>query len=153
VFGIWLAQGIANGPNADPGGKILHQLEVASQALPNDAQISFRSDGEPKWDSCDGRPGTFGWTDVTVRISFRSRSANALVIAHADKSLHQMGWISDYSNAVNGGTQIGWNRVLDNGSVAIVQLTRAARYPGGPQPAEWELDAVAPPVGPRASGC
>lgn len=152
VLAIWFARAAASSPNADPGGRILNQLRTASQALPGDAQVIYRNDIEPNWDSCDGRPGTFGWDNVVVQIHFQSRTGTAALVDHADRMLRGLGWTSDYKNVVNGGPQVGWSRRLENGSLAKAQLTNVAPDQGGASQ-DWDLFVTAPPVGPRVSGC
>ena len=65
VFNAGSVFGLATG--GDPGGRILGELKPAALAVPDDAKIRYRHDVEPKWDSCDGRQGTFGWDDVVLQ--------------------------------------------------------------------------------------
>lgn len=149
---FWFVREVANGPHADPGGRILNQLRTAAQALPADAQVTYRNDLEPKWDSCDGRSGTFGWDDVVVQIHFQSRTGTATLVDHADRTFRSLGWNSDYHDAVKGDPQVGWSRSLDNGSMAKAQLTANVPNPTGVDRV-WDLFVSAPPVGTRVSGC
>ena len=75
VLTAWFIRDVIGGPEADPGGRILRTLRDTGQALPSDAHVLYRYDLEPKWDSCDGRPGTFGWDNVVVQIHFESRGS------------------------------------------------------------------------------
>ena len=125
----------------DPGGRILSELQTAVAALPADATVIYRNDVEPHWDSCDGRPGTFGWDNVVVQIHFSSPSAPAGMFANAVSQMTARGWTvrdrHDYTDLV-------WTRQLRNGTEAKAQLSEV----GG-----WTIYAFAPPIGPRASGC
>ena len=152
ALGIWFARAAVNGPEADPGGRILHQLQTVSAALPSDAQVIYRNEGEPKWDSCDGRPGTFGWDSVVIQIHFPSRTTTTTVVQRADQKLHGLGWSSEDHRDVSGATQIGWTRQLDNGSLARAQLTNVIPHQGSTSQ-EWDFYATAPPVGRQASRC
>src|ERR1700674_1015084 len=149
---LWFVGNAIAGPIADPGGRILHALRSTKQALPNDAHVLYRSDLEPKWDSCDGRSGTFGWDNVVVQIHFESGSSTDAVVHGASQAFRTLGWQQDYVNNQSTFVQVGWTRRLDNGSIAKAQLSSAvpaqsAAWPG------WELFVTAPPVGPQASGC
>jgi hypothetical protein len=145
---MFLGYWILWGPNGDPGGRVLRQLQPAAQALPSDAHVIYRYDLEPKWDSCDGRQGTFGWDDVIVQIHFDSRTPTTALFEHADETLHRLGWSQKYDN----GSQVGWTKQLINGSVANAQLSNAVPDQGGTTQ-KWDLYVGAPPIGTRASGC
>jgi hypothetical protein len=136
------------GPSGDPGGQVLHQLQPAAQALPSDARVMYRYDLEPKWDSCDGRQGTFGWDDVILDIHFKSKTPATAVFGHADETFHRLGWSREYDT----GEQVGWTRRLVSGSVARAQLSKAVPDQGGTTQ-EWDLYVGAPPIGTRSSGC
>jgi hypothetical protein len=143
-LGFW----ILRGPEADPGGRVLHQLQPAAQALPSDAHVIYRYDLEPKWDSCDGRPGTFGWDNVILQIHFESRTPTLALVEHADQTLRRLGW----SHVYDTGGQVGWTKQLDSGSVANAQLSNAVPDQGGTTQ-KWDLFVGAPPIGPQVSGC
>jgi hypothetical protein len=152
VLTAWFIRGVIGGPEADPGGRILHALRATAQALPGDAQVLYRYDLEPKWDSCDGRPGTFGWDNVVVQIHFESRSSNDAVVQQADRTFRGLGWNPDYVNNQPTFIQVGWTRRLDNGSVAKAQLSDGVPDQSAATP-RWDLFVTAPPVGPQVSGC
>ena len=137
--GIWLW--IAAQPTGDPGGQVLDQLRPATVALPQDAKIAYRNDVEPRWDSCDGRPGTYGWDDVVVQVHFTTAAPDFEVRANADTALRRIGWQPD------GNYPVGsfWTKVLANGTTAKASLDHGQDA--------WDLFVLAPPVGQRASGC
>jgi hypothetical protein len=152
VLAAWFIRSVIVGPEADPGGRILHTLRTAAQALPADAQVLYSYDLEPKWDSCDGRPGTFGWDDVVVQVHFESRSSTDAVVQRADRTFRGLGWKPDYVNNQPTHIQVGWTRWLDNGSIAKAQLSDEVPDRSAATP-RWDLVVTAPPVGPQASGC
>jgi hypothetical protein len=141
-----------DGPAADPGGRILHSLRATAQALPNDAHVLYRHDLEPKWDSCDGRAGTFGWDNVVVQIHFESASSTDAVLLRADQTFRGLGWSPDYVHDQSTIIQAGWTTRLDNGSLAKAQLSKGLPDQSAAAP-RWDLFVTAPPVGPQASGC
>ncbi len=141
-----------SGPEADPGGRILDTLRGAAQALPSDAHVLYWHDFEPKWDSCDGRPGTFGWDNVDVQIRFGSRRPTGAVLRWADQTLRGLGWRPDYVNKQSAFIQVGWTRRLDNGAIARAQLSNGLPDQSAAT-LRWDLFVTAPPVGPQASGC
>jgi hypothetical protein len=149
---IWFIKAVVYGPEADPGGRILHTLESAAQAVPGDANVLYRNDVEPKWDSCDGRPGTFGWDNVDVQIHFESASSAGSLVQWADQHLRRLGWSRTYTNNQATFIQVGWTRTLENGAIATAQLSSAVTDQNRAKP-RWDLYITAPPVGPRSSGC
>jgi hypothetical protein len=149
---VWFVRDAISGPDADPGRRILHTLGASAQALPRDAHVLYRYDLEPKWDSCDGRPGTFGWDNVVVQIHFESSSPTDAVVQGADQTFRELGWNPDYVNNQRTFIQVGWTRRLDNGSMAKAQLSNGGPNQSAGSP-RWDLFVTAPPVGPQASGC
>ena len=149
---VWFVRGAINGPDADPGGRILRTLGASAQALPSDAHVLYRYDLEPKWDSCDGRPGTFGWNNVVVQIHFESSSPADAVVQGADQTFRELGWDPDYGNNQSTFIQVGWTKRLDTGSMAKAQLSNVVPDQIGVTP-RLDLFVTAPPVGPKASGC
>jgi hypothetical protein len=133
------------GSTGDPGGRILGELQPASTAIAPDAKIRYRHDDEPRWDSCDGRPGTFGWNDAVMQIHFASALSSTAVSSHANAALLGLGWKAVY----NSGVQVGWQKRLTNSSYAHAQITDDNQIDLG----TWTLFVSAPPAGQRASGC
>lgn len=135
-------------PSGDPGGRILGELRPATAAVPGAATIAYRQEVEPRWDSCDGRPGTFGWDDVVVIVHFTTALSAETVKAHADAALRPLGWMPDSSQRQGDVSSYSWTKELGNGTTATVQVSHE-----GQDPRAWDLGAGAPPVGPRVSGC
>ena len=141
-----ISAAISPGPSTgDPGGRILSELRPVGYAIPRDAQILYRNDVEPHWDSCDARPGTFGWDPVVVQIHFRSGLSPDDVESNADAQLRKLGWSSAYQYSAPA-IAWGWTKQLRNVTEAKAQLEVEAD-------GAWTLIALAPPVGPRAHGC
>jgi hypothetical protein len=149
---LWFLGNAIAGPTADPGGRILGALRSTKQALPNDAHVLYGNDLEPKWDSCDGRSGTFGWDNVVVQIHFESGGSTDTVVQAASQAFGTLGWQQEYVNNQRTFVQVGWTRRLDNGSIAKAQLSSAVPDRNAARP-RWDLFVTAPPVGPQASGC
>jgi hypothetical protein len=148
----WLVQTSIAVVAADPGGRILSTLRATERALPQDAHVLYRNELDPKWDSCDGRPGTFGWDNIVVQIHFESQSSIDAVVQGADQAFRRLGWNPDYVNNQPTFIQVGWTRRLDRGSVAKAQLSDGVPDHSAATP-RWDLFVTAPPVGPQVSGC
>jgi len=148
----WFVRASIVGPTADPGGRILNTLEATEAALPQDSRVLYRHELEPNWDSCDGRPGTFGWDNIVVQIHFESQSSSDAVVQGVDRAFRRLGWNPDYVNNQPTFIQVGWTRRLDNGSVAKAQLSDGVPDQSAATP-RWDLFVAAPPVGPQVSGC
>ncbi len=100
---------------------------------------------EPHQDSCDGRAGTQGWSEVVVQGSFRWAGSNEALFARVDSGLSALGW---NRTRIPGTTEAMWKKRLANGSVATTELTPSPL--GNPT---WEFVAIAPPAGRAATGC
>ncbi|MBX6750806.1 MAG: hypothetical protein IRY85_14230 [Micromonosporaceae bacterium] len=131
----------------DPGGRILTALTSVEVALPEDATAVNRQFLEPHWDSCDAFPGTEGWSDVMVLIDFQTDLAPEALGAKAGPALEAAGWVDDGVVPTPHGPSWRWTRTLDDGTVAHASLS------SGMLAGTWNLAAIAPPHGRRASGC
>ncbi len=123
----------------DPGGKIMAALSTADAAVPPDAVVAYRNDDGPRWDSCDGRDGTFGWNDVVYQVGFTSDRADADLVARADAALVKRGWTAHgIPTPVNGRLVDHWTRSVPGGSAtATARLDRTGD-------GSWILLAIAP---------
>lgn len=137
--------------NPDPGGARLKALNAATTAaLPSGAHVTLHGGGEPRWDSCDGRAGTFGWDDIVVDYEFTTEQPPGAMIAVAAGALQRLGWVvSERTSPL--GPSISGSRSVGAGDAMRVVLGPQQRVAGGP--VTWGLDGDAPPVGQRSSGC
>lgn len=124
----------------DPGGRTLTLVSTIQMAVPSGSFVVLSQSSEPYWDSCDGAAGTFGWGNVEAHFSFRTSMSLSELLTDVDANLQAVGW------APTGAAS--WERLVPSGT-ASASLTRE----GGPNSTRWDLDATAPPIGPRASGC
>jgi hypothetical protein len=124
----------------DPGGRRLHALESVRAAIPADAKVAFDHAVEPRWDSCDGRAGTFGWDDVVVDAEFSSRQSVRALSAHVAGVLRRAGWA-----VTNASGTVGATMQLPSGVTAQAMLTKDGSL--------FDLYAHLVPIGQRASGC
>jgi len=135
----------------DPGGRVLTVLRSVERAVPAHAQILGQHEHEPTWDSCDARPGTFGWNDVSVSTDFRAGGAPLAVVMAADRVLSTAGWRRVAVSRDPLGPVGRWSRPVPGGAEAAATLAVATR--GDSEAPYWELSALAPPQGRRAGGC
>jgi len=143
--------------SGDPGGKVLNQLAPAASALPGygTANLPWSSqpslsqpyliESEPSGDSCDGRAGTQGWSQVVVQGSFHWTGSHEALFVKVGSGLGVLGW---HRTPIPGQNEAIWKKRLDNGSTATATLNLSPL--GDP---EWEFVALAPPVGKAATGC
>jgi hypothetical protein len=146
VIGVAVYIALDHG-GGDPGGQTMGELRPVVEALPADAKILYRNDVEPQWDSCDGRPGTFGWNDVVVQVHFDSNTGPDGIFSHADSVLGSQGWRPLQLPSVPTVTQRMWTKSL-NGALPKVQIAKDSYGTSA-----WTLFAAAPPQGQRVSGC
>ena len=149
---VLLAAGVAywlhpKRSNPDPGGRILAQLARVAGALPSDATVLYRRDGEPTWDSCDGVGSTAGWTDASVTLGFTTGQTADLLLAHVQNVVASLGWGS-FARAPVPGLTASWSRDIDGSpGPARLQLSNSSGTGG------WLLLAQAPAIGRAVSGC
>ena len=122
-------------------------------AVPSDAKVQSHSTGGPIWDSCDGRPGTQGWSDVINSYQFTSARSAATVVENAEASMKIAGWKLTSTSASPLGPSVVWTKAVSSNVVAQAMLAVGTRGPSRHSPSFWDLVASAPPAGTRASGC
>ena len=139
----------SNHEDPDPGGRILNALQSVRRAVPPGADVTLRQQNGSTWDSCDGRTATFGWSNLTADVEFRSRKAPRLLLDDADKALRAAGW--QYANAQDSplGPGARWTRTVAGSTQASAILSPAT----GGNGTYWKLQALAPPLGQRTQGC
>ena len=135
----------------DPGGRILVALQPVEGAAPDDAVVVNRQESGAHWDSCDGRTGTFGWSDIRVIVAFHTTTQPDALISLVDRRMVAIGWTSGSTLTSPIGPGHEWTRTLGDGTKARASLSPWTFDNG--QTIRWELTAYAPPQGQRASGC
>lgn len=150
-------------PTGDPAGTVMDQLVPTVSALPGygtsalpwvkqipqSMVASYAIKLEPRHDSCDGRPGTQGWSQVVVQSRFRWSKSLAGLISFMRPRLSGLGWTAVHEPRPQDPPGQSWTKKLANGSRASLDVTQE----GGPSSSTWQLDAIANPVGRAASGC
>jgi hypothetical protein len=153
VIAVVIAVATAGGGhgNPDPGGVRLKALTAATAAaLPSDARVTLHGGGEPRWDSCDGRAGTFGWDDIMVDYQFTTEQPPGAMIAVTAGAWQRLGWaVSEQTSPL--GPSVSGAKSLATGDAMRVVLGPQQRVAGGA--VTWGVDGDAPPAGQRSSGC
>ena len=133
----------------DPGGRIMRTISAVDAGLPPHVRILIRQRHESSWDSCDGRPGTFGWDDISVWIRFGTGEARRDLMATVDARLRRTGWTLTGKDR----RSARWVRPAPTGK-AVALLSSAGSQGHGLH--VWELYSSAPAVGelpPLQQGC
>ena len=147
----------------DPGGSVMNQLVPTVSALPGygtsalpwvsqipqSLEASYAIKIEPFQSSCDGRPGTQGWTQVVVQAGFRWKGSLDALVSFMHVRLTELGWKVVHETRPQDPPGQSWTRRLANGSRGNLNVTQE----GGPTSSKWQLDATANPVGKAGSGC
>ncbi|MBN9609764.1 MAG: hypothetical protein BGO26_13360 [Actinobacteria bacterium 69-20] len=149
VAGAAVACGTRGDP--DPGGKILAALMTVEQAVPHDARITLHQEYEPRWDSCDGRADTAGWSNPIVIVQFTTDESADTLVADTNTTLLTQGWQLTTRSSTDFGPSVGWTRTAAGSTVANATLQPFTGSAG--RAITWELVATAPPNGRQASGC
>lgn len=156
-------------PPGDPGGQVMDQLAPSVSALPGfdtptihwvdeipqSLDASYAIKMEPHQDSCDGRAGTRGWSQVAVQAGFRWNHGLEALVRYMDPTMVRMGWtagpalktsITPTTTMVSTGT---WTKPLRNRTRAFASVTQEE----GAGSAVWQFVALGAPIGKAASGC
>src|SRR5262249_56336126 len=92
----------------DPGGRLMAKIAPVVTVVPGFAHghirwIAFPCDScqfpvtyaikvEPRWDSCDGMAGTFGWDPVVIQVGFRWTGSRHALVDLLEERLGARGW-------------------------------------------------------------
>lgn len=153
---VWLR----NQSNGDPGGQVMNQLTPAATSLPGYGTSAlpwvsqlptslvapYIIKMEPHQDSCDGRAGTQGWTQVVVQSKFRWEGDLPSLVVHMEPQLRATGWMLQPEPAGLSSPGAVWIKTLKNGTPASLNVSEE-------EPGYWELVAEGEPIGQAASGC
>jgi hypothetical protein len=153
-------------PGGDPGGRLMAKITLlvrvvpgfergripwgASSCLECQSPAPYARKTEPRWDSCDGLAGTFGWNSVAIQVGFRWTGSRRGLVDLLNARLGALGWAKS-------GAVPRWAGDQGPGSHWI--------SPPGPSPAEafaldppdqrhqWTAVIEAKPHGPLSHGC
>ncbi len=147
LFGL---AGFDQRSSPDPGHSRLVTLRGATlEVVGPGATVMLRTEQEPRWDACDGRTGTFGWTNVVALEEFVTSRAPLRVISAARSQLVRDGWTVSVKSAP--GLVLAAVRV-SGGFRSSVSLS--PDYDADGDIRYWSVIAGAPPAtGPRSHGC
>jgi hypothetical protein len=161
ALGGWFL--FTGGPGSgDPGGRIMQQLTPTASALPGYGTValpwvqelppsldaSYIIKIEPRPDSCDGRPGTQGWSPVAVQSRFQWGQGLPALIAYMEPRLAKLGWSIQAEPQLSVPPNQNWAKTLRNGTRANLSVTQE----GGSTSAVWQLVAQGASIG-ESTGC
>lgn len=147
----WATRAHLRSDGGDPGGARRAVASQARSALPQGAAVVQDGDGTSLRSSCDGRPGTEGWSDIVVSYRFTTAAPSASVLAHAASAMATQHWAAMGHLDSPLGPGLTWAKPVTAGVSARATLTLGSPGPG--QPTYWDLAAVVPPAGKAVSGC
>jgi len=150
-------------PSGDPGGTVMAQLTPTLaavpgygtpavpvvQEIPQSLDASYVILTEPHQDSCDGRPGTEGWSQVVVQARFRWSQGVAPLVAYMGPRRARSGWTVFPQPPTATPPTATWKKVLSDGGRGFLGVSQE----GGAGSTLWQFDATGDPVGTAASGC
>ena len=130
----------------DPGHRFMSALEPVLSAIPAGVHVMTEHRVDSRWDSCDGRPSTFGWDPVSVDAEFTTDAASRQVAGHFRAAMRQLGWAYDAKNSTDAAWM--WSRqVSGQTATTVLQIDKSW------DPPLWSLDAHTPPAAPPVTGC
>lgn len=150
VVVAWAAKAHSAVSGGDPQGARRAVARQILVALPPGARVTQNSDGTSRMDSCDGRPGTQGWSDIVVSYEFTVAEAPAAVLSGASTAMARAHWTMTRRLSSPLGSGLTWTKPVNSGVSARATLSPAT---GGPGQSSWDLTAVVPPAGKAVSAC
>jgi hypothetical protein len=153
----------SNTASGDPGGRLMDQLTPTVSSLPGygTAAVPWVSQKpqslaapyaikiEPYQDSCDGRAGTQGWSQVVVQAGFTWTKGFSTLISYMDPRLTKLGWSLVAHPPPSDPPSRDWTKKLNNGAKADLNIEEFQ----GNLSSHWQLDTTTRPVGKAVSGC
>lgn len=104
--GAWIRSHTHAG--GDPGGRLMAKIAPMVRVIPGFEHghipwIGFPCDSckfpvtyaikvEPRWDSCDGMAGTFGWDPVVIQVGFPWNGSGHALVGLLNERLGARGW-------------------------------------------------------------
>lgn len=149
----------------DPGGRLMAKIAPVVRVVPGFEHgpipwIAFPCDScrfpatyaikvEPRWDSCDGMTGTFGWDPVAINVGFRWAGSSHALVGLLSERLGARGWARGTPPSWSGDdTPIAW--ISPRGHTPAEELELSS-LPG--EKHQWLAFVEAKPQGPLVKGC
>ncbi len=160
IVWVFTSSNVASG---DPGGRVMDQLTPTVSSLPGFGMAAlpwvsrmpqslaapYAIKIEAFRDSCDGRAGTQGWSQVVVQAGFTWTKGFSTLISYMAPRLTKVGWSLVEHPRPSIPPSQDWTKTLSNGARADLNVQQ---FQGTPS-SHWQLDATTRPVGKAASGC
>lgn len=151
----------------DPGGRLIASLSPLVRLVPGFETgpvpwISFPCDSckwpsryaikiEPRWDSCDGIAGTFGWDPAVIQVGFRWSDSARDLVKLLNARLVAKDWKMGTPPSWGSAGPVTWE--YPRGASPEETLALEPPIAGRPKSDEWMALLQARPVGPLVRGC
>ena len=142
--------GRSDHPDPDPGGFRARLVQQTSRMVPRGARlIGSPKVTNPVWTSCDGRPGTAGWTVYDALYAFKTTDPRQHVLDGAFNVLRAQGWTATRTVTPSGQAAVVAQWPAGTGIRANTELSA----PGARDGNVWNVRSSAVAAGPLATGC
>lgn len=148
----------------DPGGRLMAKIAPAVRVVPGlehgripwiaspcDAcqfPATYALKIEPRWDSCDGMAGTFGWDPVIIQVGFRWAGSSQALAGLLDERLTARGWARGAEPSWADGGDAIW--ISPHGRAPTTEFAIESPVLPGRQ---WMALVEAKPQGSLVKGC
>lgn len=148
----------------DPGGRLMAKIAPVVRVVPGfehgrvqwitspcdtcQFPATYAIKIEPRWDSCDGMAGTFGWDPVIIQVGFRWTGSSQALVDLLNEQLSARGWAgrAEQSWADNGDAV--W--ISPHGHAPTEEFALESPIPPDKQ---WMAMVEAKPQGQLVKGC
>lgn len=148
----------------DPGGRLMAKIAPVVRDVPGFEHgrvpwIAFPCDScrfpvayaikiEPRWDSCDGRSGTFGWDPVTIQAGFPWAGSSQALVKFLNERLVARGWARGAAPSWGDDGDAVW--ISPHGHAPTEEFSLTSPIPPDKQ---WTALIEYKPQGQLVSGC
>jgi len=166
AVGVWSRSAAHAHAGGDPGGRLMAKIAPVVRVVPGFEHghirwIAFPCDScqfpvtyaikvEPRWDSCDGMAGTFGWDPVAIQVGFRWTGSSHALVDLLNERLGARGWAKGPAQpwGDDDGADAVW--IGPHGHAPAEEFTLDSMPAGNHQ---WMAFVEAKPQGQLVKGC
>ena len=161
----WLRSDAHAHAGGDPGGRLMAKIAPEVRVVPGlerghipwiafpcdscQFPVAYATKVEPRWDSCDGMAGTFGWDPVVIQVGFRWTGSSHALVDLLNEHLDARGWARGAAPSWGDDADAVWTG--PDGHAPAEEFALESPTPAGNH--HWMALIEAKPQGQLVKGC